>query len=319
MENKKTNKRAMRVKLIFNPTAGPKGESPLQLMDIIKEMQAWNLVPEPFLIEPDCDLDKVVSDAITHGIKMIVVCGGDGTVESVARAMIGKDAVLGIIPGGTANNVALSLDIPKDIPSAIAILRNGKREKIDVGMATIGKLVTPLIEVCSVGLFSTLYASADDIQHGDMSKVGDFVSKVFATPPSEIHFTLDNKKEVQKLGHIALITNMPYIGPNLQVGALNAHRDGLLDVLFFADLNKLDILGSIVKGIGLNTADDPRIQRYKVRKITIDTEPPMPILIDNVTLGEGAVHIEVKRRAFQVMTGRRVPKRAEGNPTIEND
>lgn len=313
MESRKTNKHHLRVKLIFNPTAGTKGESPLQLMDIIKEMQAWNLVPETFLIEPDCDLNKVISEAIAQGITMIVVCGGDGTVESVARALLGKKAVLGIIPGGTANNVALSLNIPKDIPSAIALLRDGRRSKIDIGMASVGDVVTPLIEVCSVGLFSTLYASADDIQHGDLGKVGDFVTKVLATPPSEIHFTLNNKKEVQKLGHIVLITNMPYIGRNLQVGALNSFNDGLLDVLFFADLNKLDILGSLMKGIGPDTEEDPRIQRYKVRKITIETQPPMPIIVDNMNIGEGSIHIEVKRRALTVMTGTKMLQ-VERNP-----
>lgn len=317
MENKKTSKRAMRVKLIFNPTAGPKGESPVQMMDIIKEMQAWNLIPETYLIEPDCDLDKVVSEAIAHGIKLIAVCGGDGTVESVARALLGKQAILGIIPGGTANNVALSLDIPKDIPGAVALLREGRSAKIDIGVATVGNVVTPLIEVCSVGFFSTLYSSADDIQHGDLGKVGDFLTKAFATPPSEIHFTLDNKKVVQKLGHIVLITNMPFIGPNLQVGDLNAYQDGLLDVLFFADLNKLDILSSIVRGIGLDTADDPRIQRYKARHIRIETVPPMPILIDNMQIGEGSVEIEVKRRALTVMTGMQANSPAKGIPSIE--
>jgi diacylglycerol kinase (ATP) len=304
MTARKTKKHPLRVKLIFNPIAGAKGESPLQLMDIIKEMQAWNLVPEPFLIEPDCNLTKVIQDAIAQGISLVVVCGGDGTVESVARAMVGTNAVLGIIPGGTANNIALSLNIPKDIPSAIALLRDGLRSKVDIGLATVGGVVTPLIEVCSVGLFSTLYASADDIQHGDLGKVGDFVSKAISTPPSDIHFVLDNKKEVQKLGHIVLITNMPYIANNLKVGALNSYKDGYLDVLFFADLTKLDIIGSILKGIGPDKVEDPRIKRYKVRKIHIETNPPMPILIDNMNIGEGSITIEVKRRALTILTGR---------------
>lgn len=313
MEARKTKKHPLRVKLIFNPIAGAKDESPLQLMDIIKEMQAWNLVPEPFLIEPDCNLTNVVQEAIAQGINMVVVCGGDGTVESVARAMVGTNAVLGVIPGGTANNIALSLNIPKDIPSAIALLRNGLRSKVDIGIATVGGVVTPLIEVCSVGLFSTLYSSADDIQHGDLGKVGDFVSKAISTPPSEIHFILDNKKEVKMLGHIVLITNMPYIGNNLRVGALNSFNDGFLDVLFFADLTKFDIIGSILKGIGPDNVEDPRIQRYKVRKIHIHTQPPMPILIDNMNIGEGSIHIEVKRRALTIMTGRVNP------PIVERD
>ena len=41
-----TNKRHIRAKLIFNPGAGTTGKSPVQLMDVISEMQAWKLVPE---------------------------------------------------------------------------------------------------------------------------------------------------------------------------------------------------------------------------------------------------------------------------------
>jgi diacylglycerol kinase (ATP) len=317
MENRKTKKHPLRVKLIFNPTAGSTGESPLQLMDIIKEMQAWNLVCEPFLIEPGCNIDKVVHDAIDQGIKMIVVCGGDGTVESVARALINKQAILGIIPGGTANNVALSLNIPKDIPAAIALLRTGRSCRIDIGIATVGDVVTPLIEVCSIGLFSTLYASADDIQHGDLTKIGAFVSTLFTTTPSTIRFTPDNKGEVQKTGHIVLITNMPFIGRNIQIGASNSYDDGLLDVLFFSDLTKTEIIGTLMKGIGVDTPDDPRIKRYKVRKITIDTQPPMPIIIDNLNIGEGKISIEVKRRALTVMTGLKPEKTLKGISSIE--
>jgi diacylglycerol kinase (ATP) len=313
MENRKTKKHPLRVKLIFNPTAGSSKESPLQLMDIIKEMQAWNLVCEPFLIEPGCDLDNIVQDAIDQGIHMIVVCGGDGTVESVARALIDKPATLGIIPGGTANNVALSLNIPQDIPAAIALLREGHRSRIDIGIAKVGDVSTPIVEVCSIGLFSSLYSSADDIQHGDLGKVGAFVSTLVATLPSEIRFTPDNKREVRKSGHIVLISNMPFIGPNIQVGASNSYTDGLLDVLFFTDLTKSEIIGVLLKGIGLDTPDDPRIKRYKVRKITIDTDPPMPIIVDNMNIGEGRISIEVKRRALRVMTGPHKIKTGEGS------
>ena len=109
MELHKTKRRRMRVKLIFNPISGANDKSPVQLMDVIQQMQAWNFVPEPYLIEPDCDLSVVVRDAISQGIRLVVVCGGDGTVSSVARALIGTEAVLGIIPMGTRNNIALSL------------------------------------------------------------------------------------------------------------------------------------------------------------------------------------------------------------------
>jgi diacylglycerol kinase family enzyme len=97
------------------------GESPVQLMDVISAMQAWKLVPEACLVEPGWDLPAVVQNALEDRIRVFVVCGGDGTIDVMAGTLAGTNATLGIIPTGTQNNVALSLEIPADIPAAIAI------------------------------------------------------------------------------------------------------------------------------------------------------------------------------------------------------
>ena len=301
IELHKTKRRRMRVKLIFNPISGANDKSPVQLMDVIQQMQAWNFVPEPYLIEPDCDLSLVVRDAITQGIRLVVVCGGDGTVSSVARALIGTEAVLGIIPMGTRNNIALSLGIPNDISEAIAILRTGRRKKIDTGISTCNKVSTSFMELCSVGLFSTLFSSGDDIQHGNIARIGDFMATLTKTPPSEIHLLMDDNEEIHTLGHVVLITNMPYVGLHFLVGAPDAYQDGLLDVLFFADLNKVDLIGYVLKGPGTSKQEDPRIQHFRVRRVEIHTDPAMPIMADGIDIGEGSVRIEVQKHALNVM------------------
>jgi YegS/Rv2252/BmrU family lipid kinase len=309
----RTNKHRMRAKLIFNPGAGTSTESPVQLMDVIREMQNWKLVPEAFLVEPGCDLPGAVQKAIEQGFHLFVVCGGDGTISAVARMLAGTNTTLGIIPIGTQNNTALSLGIPSDIPSAIAILRSGQRIKVDVGMATCGSMTTPFLEVCSVGLVSSLFPSADDIQHGNLARIGDFLTTLTSSPPAEIHFLLDNKQEIQELGHILLVSNMPYIGLHYQVGSAASFSDGLLDVLFFADLSKLDLLGYIFQGVGEGKPEDSRIQHYHVRRVDIDTSPAMQIMADGSGLGEGSVHIEVRKHALAVMVGLPVPEILPGS------
>lgn len=298
-----TKKRSLRVKLIFNPNAGAARTAPIQIVDVIHEMQTWKLVPEAFLVEPGCDLPAVIQESLAQGIRMFVVCGGDGTISAVARTLAGTQATLGIIPIGTQNNTALSLGIPNDIPAAIAILRTGRRIKVDVGMATCGKTNTPFLEVCSVGLVSTLFPSVDDIQHGNLARVGDFLTTLAASPPAEIHMLLDDKTEINDFGHVLLVSNMPYIGFHYQLGAPDAYKDGLLDVLFFADLSKLDLLGYVFQGVGVGKLEDARIQHFQVRRVDIDTHPAMPVMADGSGLGEGSVRIEVRRRALAVMIG----------------
>lgn len=298
-----TNKRRMRAKLIFNPSAGAARTTPIEIVDVIHEMQTWNLVPEAYLVEPGGDLQGVVQVALVQGIRMFVVCGGDGTISAVARTLAGTRATLGIIPIGTQNNTALSLGIPSDIPAAIAILRTGRRIKVDVGMAACGNSNTPFLEACSVGLISDLFPSADDIQHGNLARVGDFLKTLAASPPAEIHLLLDDKQEIQNLGHVVLVSNMPYIGFHYQLGSPASFKDGLLDVLFFADLSKLDLLGYILQGVGVGKPEDQRIQHFRVRKVEIDTHPAMPVMADGNALGAGLVRIEMRRRVLAVMVG----------------
>jgi diacylglycerol kinase (ATP) len=302
-----TKKRRMRAKLIFNPSAGAARPSPIKIVDVIHEMQAWKLVPEAYLVEPGCDLPGVVLEALAQGFRMFVVCGGDGTISAVARTLAGTHATLGIIPIGTQNNTALSLNIPDDIPAAIAILRTGRRIKVDVGMATCGKISTPFLEVCSVGLATTLFPSVDDIQHGNLGQIGNFLATLASSPPSEIHMLLDDKQEIHDLGHVVLVSNMPYIGFHYQLGTVASFKDGLLDVLFFADLNKLELLGYVLQGVGEGKPEDSRIQHFHVRRVEIDTQPRMPVMADGNPLGEGRVRIEVRRHVLAVMAGPAVP------------
>lgn len=298
------------VKLIFNSSSGANNESPVQLTSIIHELQALAFVPETYLINPGCDLSGTIKEAITQGIEMFVVCGGDGTVSSVARELYGKNVTLGIIPTGTQNNVAFSLGIPFDIPSAARLLRTGSRMKVDVGMVSCGNNEMPFIEVCSVGLLSTVFSSADEIQHGNLLKINDFLTKFIATKPGEIHLLLDDEKEIQGTGHLVLISNMPYIIRHFEVGSVDSLHDGLLDILLLADMSKLDLVGYAIDGEKLNKSEDSRIQRYRVRKVQILSTPLMPVMADGLDLGKGQVCVEVRHAALTMIAPHHAPETA---------
>jgi diacylglycerol kinase (ATP) len=310
-ENLLTNKRHLRAKLIFNPIAGAARSTPVEIVDVIHEMQAWNIVPETYLVEPGIDLPAVVKDALAKGIRLFVVCGGDGTITSVARTLEGTRATLGIIPIGSQNNTALSLGIPDDIPAAIAILRSGRRIKVDMGMVTCGEITTPFLEEVSIGLVSTLFPSADNIQHGNLARIGDFLKTLAAAPPAKITLTLDDGRKMHDLGHVVLVSNMPYIGAHYMVGSATSFKDGLLDVLFFADLSKLELLNYVFQGVGVENLEDARIQHFHVRELDIRTRPAMEILADGILIGKGKVHIEVRQRVLGVMVGYPISKEAK--------
>jgi diacylglycerol kinase (ATP) len=109
MPKKIVTYRPLRAKLIFNSISGRSDESPQQLADILTEMQNQNILPEVYMVHPDSQVESVVRSAIRGGINLIVVAGGDGTIDSVMGTVIGSSATLGIIPTGTQNNLAFNL------------------------------------------------------------------------------------------------------------------------------------------------------------------------------------------------------------------
>jgi diacylglycerol kinase family enzyme len=294
-------------KLIFNPASGSQIESAAQLMEITKRMQGWQILPEVFLVHPAAPLEQVARDAIRRGIKLIVVSGGDGTIDAVAGGLVGTDAVLGIIPTGTQNNTARSLGIPlDDIPGAVGLLRRGRRLKVDMGKARHGEVEHWFLETASVGLLSALYPAADDIQHGEFARIGDLLATLISSKWADITITMkgesQGREQIKTKAHMVMVSNMPYIGAQFQASEDISFKDSKLDVFVFANLNKLDLIGYAVQAAS-GVPKDPRIQHYRVKRARIETDPEMSVMADGILLGEGQLEVSLHRQGLLVMAG----------------
>ncbi|HVI28004.1 lipid kinase [Hansschlegelia sp.] len=90
-----------------------------------------------FAVTPlDCDSPDKTSALIAQegpAYEVIVVGGGDGSMNAAARGVMEAGRPLGIVPTGTANDLARTLDIPADIPEACRIIAEGEVRRIDLG------------------------------------------------------------------------------------------------------------------------------------------------------------------------------------------
>jgi diacylglycerol kinase family enzyme len=292
----------MRAKLIFNATAGQPQESPQQLASIIGEMQIRNIRPEVYIVRPQSRIGAVVRNAIKRGFTLFVVAGGDGTIDTVAGCMIGSTATLGIIPTGTRNNVAFSLGIPGKIEGAVALLREGRRLRIDAGHVRSGRSSRWFLEAATIGLLSDLYPIADDIQHGNLAQIGGLLAAFVSATASKLTMVLDRDDPLDLTAHMALIANMPYLGPNYGIAPDVSYDDGLLDVLVYSDMSKLDLITHAVQSSN-GAIQDERVKHYRVRQVTIESDPPMPVLADGTLLGRGPVTALVRAHALKVIAG----------------
>src|SRR5688572_13083194 len=67
-------------------------------------------------------------------VEVVILGGGDGTIRSCLRALHETKSVLGVLPLGTANNLARNLGIPAELEEACAVLRDGEIGNIDLGL-----------------------------------------------------------------------------------------------------------------------------------------------------------------------------------------
>jgi diacylglycerol kinase (ATP) len=301
--------RPLRAKLIFNAASGQPQESPQQLTTIIEQMQIRNIQPEVYIVRPESRIRAVARDAIKRGFKLVVVAGGDGTIDTVAGELVGQHATLGIVPTGTRNNVALSLGIPPKIEEAVALLRDGRRTRIDAGHVRCGTQSQWFLEAASVGLLSDLYPHADGIQHGDLGLVGELLATFVSATASKLSMVLDRGERLDATSHMVLVGNMPYAGPNYKIASGVACDDGMLDVLVYSDMSKLDLMGYAVQ-LTAGAAEDPRVKHYRIKRVTIDADPPMPVIADGFLLGKGPVAIELRPKSIRIMAGHPPPAEA---------
>ena len=294
--------RPLRAKLIFNAGSGKPEESPQQLATILSEMQNHQILAEVYSVRPDSQLETVVRNAIKTGIKLIVVAGGDGTIDSVVGAMVGSDAILGIVPTGTRNNVAFNLGISEDIAESVALLRRGQPLKIDVGKVHYGHSRRWFLEAAALGLLSDLYPLADDIQHGKLTLIGELLSTLVSATPAQLHITLEEHKHLDSTEHMLLISNMSFLGPHFQISPKVSFKDGYLDLFTFSDMNKLNMISyAMLAQLGL--VENSGITHYRVKHVKIRSIPHMPILADGVMLGQGSVSVQIYPRALTIMAG----------------
>lgn len=119
-----------RCAFIYNPRArGGSSEAKVELLQRqIRQMSGANL----FRSQSREHISELVHQQL-QDYDVFVACGGDGTVREVASGLLGSGKTLGIIPLGSGNDLCKSLNIPRSVPQALALIRQGDSTAVDVG------------------------------------------------------------------------------------------------------------------------------------------------------------------------------------------
>ena len=120
------------IAVLLNPTAGGSKTSDLpRNLDAL--FAAAGAAAKVVVLESPASTAGAVRRVLDSGATVVAAGGGDGTVSTVAGALLDAGVPLGVLPLGTLNHFAKDLGLPVDLEQAVAVIANGRRVRVDVG------------------------------------------------------------------------------------------------------------------------------------------------------------------------------------------
>ncbi len=122
--------------LIYNPEAGRRRRlRPQQIATATEELERAGIQVSTLATTGPGTATELARDAIQKGADLIVVSGGDGTINEVVCGMALSHVPLGVLPCGTANVLARELGFPRDMRAAARVIASATPRRLALGFA----------------------------------------------------------------------------------------------------------------------------------------------------------------------------------------
>ena len=207
---------------------------------------------------------QLAAEAAKGGTKLIIACGGDGTISEVANGILeaNQETELGVLPGGTGSDFRRTLRMPTNPAAAARALRDGHTRVIDAARVTFvndrdERETRFFVNVASFGMSTEVLSRTSSgeskkwIPGFAPRKLGSKLSYAAATlqttlaaSPIEVHVQLDEQAERRLRIAEFCVANARYYGGAMKIAPNAKLDDGLLDVVSIGDASSFRILSN---------------------------------------------------------------------------
>lgn len=245
---------------------------------------------------------KAISKAVKKGAELVIVWGGDGSVQRAVDTLAGTSVPLAIMPAGTGNLFATNLGIPKSVPDALDIALRGPERKLDLGrvngehfgvMMGIG-LDAQMIKDADGGLKDALGRLAYVWTGAKNINASRFVARV----------DVDGERFFKGPAGCVLIGNMGQLTGGIEAFPDARPDDGVLDIGVITADSMLDWTRALSRTAIGEATKSPFVEITSGRKIDIKTDRKLLYEIDG---GERKKTKELKIRTKAEIITVKVP------------
>jgi diacylglycerol kinase family enzyme len=282
------------ITLLHNPTAGNEDHDKEELISLMEKNGF------------ECQYSSMKKDwkDIDEKVDFIVAAGGDGTIRKITKQLLDrklseKTWPIALLPLGTANNIAQTLDIEGSSEEIIQSWHHTHIKAFDVGRICGLTGTDFFLESLGYGMFPYLIKKMKKVETPTpeleiKTALEILYDIIFSYEPKQCHLTIDGVDHSGKF-LMTEIMNTKLIGPNLFLSPHGDPGDGEFEVITIPDKDKEKLAAYIsdkLKGI-----ESPyTFQQFKAKEITISWEGTHMHVDDEIIKIDKGVEIEIEMR-----------------------
>jgi len=298
-----------RVLLVVNPLA--RGLPPLRRVQEAADWlrtRGWDVTLET--TSAPGEATRLAHRAASRGHSVVVACGGDGTIHEVVNGLAGSEAVLGVIPGGTANVWAKDARLPRAPLEAARVIDGGRCRRVDLGLieweGRSGRKAERRHFLLMVGVGLDAHVVAR-VSQGWKRRLGAAAYVLTAAREAlfyrsqPVELELDGRERLSlRLGWM-LAGNTRCYGGVAHIASRALADDGLLELLIFSGYNLLRATGYGLVTLAGRHHGAPGVTYRQAAEIEVAGPSSLPIQADGEFVGYTPLRLRVVPGALQVL------------------
>ncbi len=293
---------------LVNP-ASANGTTGKRWPELARRADAVGLHGDTLFSERAGQLGELAREAALGGATLLVVVGGDGSVNEVVNGLVGlpTQPEIALVPRGTGWDFSRTFGIPRKIEDAARVALEGDVRVIDAGKVAYrawdgsdGSCY--FANVASAGIGGAVAQRANETTKVLGGKASYLLATlaVFARwKPSDVRLTVDAETREGRMLEV-LVANAKYLGGGMKMFPDSEPDDGILDVLTLGDITKADLVRTMPKLYRGTHLPHPKAELLHGKSVTIETDAPMPIQLDGEQPGTTPISFEIVPNALRL-------------------
>ena len=291
------------VLFLVNPASG-NGATGKRWPDLRRRAAELGLSGDEVLSEYPGHLAEAAGGA---GDRLLVVVGGDGTMNEVVNGLAGASAEVAVLPNGTGQDFGRTHGIPTAFDDAVRVALGSETRTVDVGRVGLGDETRYFANVGSAGMSGSVARRANAMSKALGGKATFFYAltrEFLAWQNTQVTVRLDSAvdgvEERRGAMHDVIVAIGRWHGGGMKLAPEASQDDGLFDVVFIGDVNKLDFVTTAPKLYSGKYLSHPKVDHVRSATVEIDAAEPLPVEVDGEPIGTTPARFEVVPGALRV-------------------